>query len=318
MRWKKLGKIFNPLEHTLADNCKEFAQSPQVLVLDTCYRVYFSTRAIDESGKYISYVAFAEFDKSFSKVLKVSDKTIITRGELGTFDEHGIFPMNILRDGDELLGYTSGWFRRESVLVDSAIGLTISCDNGLTFERVGIGPVLGPSLNEPFLIADPFVIKYQGFYHMWYVYGKTWIKGVNGRNPDRVYKIGHAISRDRINWEQEGRQILPDFLDEVECQALPTICFIEDRWHMYFCYRYATDFRSNPHRAYRLGYAYSFDLKDWIRNDEKAGIKRSEKGWDSEMMCYPFLFSDVNKNYLLYNGNAFGRYGFGLAVLEST
>ena len=87
---------------------------------------------------------------------------------------------------------------------------------------------------------------------------------------------------------------------------------------MYFCYRYATDFRTNPQRAYRLGYAYSFDLIEWTRDDENAGIERSKDGWDSEMMCYPFLFSDENKNYLLYNGNAFGRYGFGLAVLEGT
>ena len=36
------------------------------------------------------------------------------------------------------------------------------------------------------------------------------------------------------------------------------------------------------------------------------------------MMCYPFLFSDENKHYLLYNGNDFGRFGFGLAVLEGT
>jgi predicted GH43/DUF377 family glycosyl hydrolase len=318
MKWKKLGQIFNPLEHTLANNCKYFAQSPQVLVLDTSYRVYFSTRTMDEFGKYVSHVAFAEFDKNFSKVLKVSDETIIKQGDLGTFDEHGIFPMNILVDGDEIFGYTSGWFRRESVLVDSAIGLTASRYNGLTFERLGIGPVLGPSLHEPFLIADPFVIKDKNTYHMWYVYGKKWIEGVKGGNPDRIYKIGHAISSDQLNWEKEGRQILPDSLGQIECQALPTVAWINDRWHMYFCYRYATDFRTNPQRAYRLGYAFSFDLKEWIRDDENAGIERSDNGWDSEMMCYPFLFSDENKHYLLYNGNDFGRFGFGLAVLEGT
>ena len=139
MKWKKLGQIFNPLEHTLANNCKDFAQSPQVLVLETIYRVYFSTRTIDEFGKYVSHVAYAEFDKKFSKVLKVSNEIIIDKGGLGTFDEHGIFPMNILVDDDKIFGYTSGWFRRESVLVDSAIGLTVSRDNGLTFERLGNG-----------------------------------------------------------------------------------------------------------------------------------------------------------------------------------
>ena len=88
---EKTRANFQSLEHTLANNCKYFAQSPQVLVLDTSYRVYFSTRTIDEFGKYVSHVAFAEFDKNFSKVLKVSDETIIKQGDLGTFDEHGIF-----------------------------------------------------------------------------------------------------------------------------------------------------------------------------------------------------------------------------------
>ena len=35
--------------------------------------------------------------------------------------------------------------------------------------------------------------------------------------------------------------------------------------------------------------------------------------WDSEMQCYPHLFRCDEKVYLLYNGNAFGKAGFGLA-----
>ena len=34
------------------------------------------------------------------------------------------------------------------------------------------------------------------------------------------------------------------------------------------------------------------------------------------MLCYPHAFELRGKVYLLYNGNEFGRYGFGLAVLE--
>jgi hypothetical protein len=35
------------------------------------------------------------------------------------------------------------------------------------------------------------------------------------------------------------------------------------------------------------------------------------------MMCYPHLFAIEGHTYLAYNGNEFGRHGFGLAVLES-
>ncbi|MEZ4852011.1 MAG: hypothetical protein R3B93_26090, partial [Bacteroidia bacterium] len=82
-------------------------------------------------------------------------------------------------------------------------------------------------------------------------------------------------------------------------------------------YREATDFRTNPARGYRLGYAWSEDLKNWYREDDKAGIALSSEGWDSEMMCYPHIFEVDGKAYLLYNGNKFGRFGFGLAELLS-
>ncbi|HEY5774234.1 MAG TPA: hypothetical protein VIS75_16465, partial [Chitinophagaceae bacterium] len=63
-------------------------------------------------------------------------------------------------------------------------------------------------------------------------------------------------------------------------------------------------------------YAYSDDLRSWQRDDDNAGLDVSNEGWDSEMLCYPHIFSCDEKIYLLYNGNEFGRFGFGLAVLE--
>jgi hypothetical protein len=85
---------------------------------------------------------------------------------------------------------------------------------------------------------------------------------------------------------------------------------------MFFCYREAIGFRKNKERGYRIGYAFSEDLINWTRDDDNVGIHTSENDWDSDMLCYPHVFSCDNKIYLLYNGNEFGRYGFGLAVLE--
>ena len=58
------------------------------------------------------------------------------------------------------------------------------------------------------------------------------------------------------------------------------------------------------------------DMHDWIRDDSVAGIDIAGIGWDSEMQCYPHLFSCDGNIYLLYNGNNFGRNGFGIAILE--
>jgi hypothetical protein len=318
MEWKKLGKIFDPAQFQLSNNCKEFAQSPQTLVFDNFVRIYFSTRAKDNKGEYLSYISFIDMDLTLSKVLNVSKKTVISLGKLGTFDEHGIFPINPFKNDDKIWAYTCGWNRRISVPVDTGIGLAQSFDHGETFERVGNGPVLGPSLNEPFLVGDGFVKKFNNLFYMFYIFGTKWIPKTEFEPQARVYKIGLAKSTDGINWNKnDGKQIITDVLNNDECQALPTVIFIDNKYHMYFCYREATDFRKNKGRGYKIGYAFSYDLENWTRADDESGINLSTNDWDNEMMCYPHIFEMNKKVYLLYNGNEFGKYGFGAAELIS-
>jgi hypothetical protein len=68
--------------------------------------------------------------------------------------------------------------------------------------------------------------------------------------------------------------------------------------------------------AYKIGYAESCDGKKWERLDAQVGITTSASGWDSEMIEYPFVFDHKGHRYMLYNGNDYGRTGFGLAILE--
>jgi len=316
MKWKKLGKIFNPLEHKLLNNFVGFAQSPQVICFEDYVRIYFSTREQTKNGKYLSHVQFVDMNKQFTKIVNTSKHKVIELGKLGTFDEHGIFPFNILRRGDDIFAYISGWSRRVSVSVETGIGLAISKDNGLTFEKIGDGPVLTASIFEPYLVVDGFVQIYEDTFHMWYIYGTDWVHCDENAQPERTYKIGHATSVDGIQWNKENRQIISD-KGEYECQALPTVIKIGMTYHMFFAYRNSFDFRKNKDNAYRLGYAFSNDLIDWVRDDSKVGIDISRDGWDSEMMSYPHVFECEDTIYMLYNGNDFGRYGFGLARLES-
>ncbi len=317
MKWKKLGNIFDPTRHKLPNSCFEFAQSPQALVFDDFVRIYFSTRQKDATGKYLSHIAFVEFEKSFKRIIRVSTETVIPLGGLGCFDEHGIFPMNVVRDGKKILSYITGWNRKVSVSVDTSIGLAVSDDNGLTFRKIGPGPVLTSSLYEPFLVSDAFIALYGRTYHMWYIYGTKWLRSTQENPPDRVYKIGHAISDDGIAWQKEGRQLINDKLNSNECQALPTVLNFNNRYQMFFCYRQPFGFRTKKDSAYRIGYAFSDDLINWTRDDTAAGIDVSKDGWDSGMICYPHVFQCDGKIFMLYNGNEFGRFGFGLAVLEN-
>ena len=316
MKWAKLGKIFDPTSFKLPNNCVEFAKSPQTLVFDDFIRIYFSSVEQDKTGKYLSHVLFADFDKNLKNIRKISSEPVIELGGLGCFDEHGIFPINILRDKDKILAYTTGWNRKKSVSADASIGFAVSNDNGLTFNKLGTGPILTSSLYEPFLVSDAFVTFFENKYHMWYIFGSKWIDDPIENAPQRVYKISHAKSKDGISWEREGKYIIPDKLNENECQALPTVIYFNNQYHMFFCYRQATGFRKIKERGYRIGYAFSKDLIHWTRRDEDVGIDVSENGWDSDMMCYPHVFNCDGKIYLLYNGNEFGRFGFGAAILE--
>ena len=176
MKWKKLGKIFDPTQHKLANNCVEFAQSPQVLEFNNFVRIYFSCREKDTSGKFISHISFVEMKKNFKEIIRVSNHTILPMGALGCYDEHGIFPLNVLRDGKVILGFIGGWSRRVSVDIETAIGLAVSNDEGMTFKRIGDGPVLAATLDEPFLVGDPFVLRVDDKYHMWYIYGTNGFK----------------------------------------------------------------------------------------------------------------------------------------------
>lgn len=317
MRWQKLGKIFDPRDHVLANGCKEFAQSPQALVFADFIRIYFSTRSVDtRNGKFLSHIAFVDLGKDLRSIVRVSDKTVLPLGELGCFDEHGIFPMNVLSHGGAVLGYTCGWSRRVSVSVETAIGLTISHDNGLTFQRVGSGPVLSASLHEPFLVGDGFVKVVGNTFHMWYIFGTCWKRSAPEAEPERTYKIGHAISKDGILWvKEEARQIISDRLGPDESQALPTVVRIGDVYHMFFCYRHSVDFRTNSSRAYRIGHAFSEDLSRWTRDDNCMRLEGTPGEWDADMQCYPHAFECDGRVYILYNGSEFGRGGFGAAVL---
>jgi len=84
---------------------------------------------------------------------------------------------------------------------------------------------------------------------------------------------------------------------------------------MFFCYKYALNFRNNK-RGYRIGYAVSDDLMNWTRDDTKVGIDISRKGWDNQSIAYPHVFDIDGDVYMLYLGNHVGRYGFGLAQLQ--
>jgi hypothetical protein len=67
-----------------------------------------------------------------------------------------------------------------------------------------------------------------------------------------------------------------------------------------------------------MGYAESVNGQEWVRIDDKVGLDVSpDSDWDSEMIEYPFVFDHKGQRYMLYNGNGYGRTGFGIAALSN-
>ena len=318
-KWKKLGKVFDPTNYKFSCNSVGYSQAPQTLILNDRVRVYFSTRQLDKINKYLSHIAYVDFNLEMNEILGVSNKEVIPLGDLGTFDEHGIFPINIVKEDNRILAFTTGINRKLSVQADASIGLAVSYDNGKTFNKIGNGPVMTSSLQEPFLVADGFVKKINKIYYMWYIFGSKWKKFASNCNPERVYKIAYAISKDALNWTKNSHQIIENRLNDDECQALPSVIKIGKMYHMFFCYRDAFKFREQNNKNYKIGYAFSEDLKIWKREDKLSGFYnlRNNNSWDSDMQCYPHIFKLNSKIFLLYNGNDYGARGFGLAQLDN-
>ena len=314
-KWKKLGKVFTPQDVEGRFWLKEFAQAPATLVFDDFVRVYFSCRPpVDNNGQYVSYSAFVDLDRTdLFKVLNVASDPILSLGGLGEFDEFGSYPVSIIRNGAEVRAYYGGWTRCESVPFNVAIGMATSFDGGATFNKLGTGPILSYSPDEPFVLSGPKIRRFDEIWYLWYIAGRKW-KMVDGR-AEPVYKIRMASSLDGINWKKLNKDLIDSRIEEDEAQASPDVFCANGKYHMFFCYRYSSHYRGKEN-GYRIGYASSSNLIEWLRDDSKAGIEVSAEGWDSEMISYPHVFELDGNTYMLYLGNQVGRYGFGLAKLE--
>ncbi len=315
-KWKKLGKIFDPLEQKNKNWMEIYAQSPNAIIFDDYIRVYFSSRAkADENEQFISRLGYIDLDKNnLFNILNICNNPILPLGACGTFDEFGTYPVSVIKDNNQIKAYYAGWTRCESVPFNAAIGLAYSNDNGDTFQKIGQGPVLSYTPNEPFVLGSPRINKFNDIYYLWYSAGREWIE--TDSIPQPVYKIRLATSSDGLNWTKEGKDLIANVLEENECQASAEVLYYENKYHMFFSYRYNLGY-NEKNRGYKIGYAYSRDLKNWTRDDSQVGIDISDEGWDNESISYPSIFELNNKIYMFFQGNGIGKNGFGIAELES-
>ena len=307
MAWSKRGVIFH-VDGQYPWMMHHACVPVPDLIDDSRLRIYFGPR----DGKGRTRVGFIEVDPAEpSNVLYVHAEPVLDLGRRGTFDDSGAMPACIVDDGDLKYLYYIGWNPAVTVSYRNSIGLAVSRDGGISFERVFEGPVVDRTRHEPFFTASPFVLKEGGRWRMWYASSTGWLE-VDGR-PEPLYVIKYAESDDGMEWRRENVTCI-DPLHPEEANARPWVVREGDLYRMWFCHRGSRGYRTDRAESYRIGYAESDDGIVWKRLDQAAGIDVSDEGFDDVMLTYPSVYEHLGVRHLLYNGNGFGQTGIGHAV----
>lgn len=306
--WNKKGLVYN-VDGSFDWN-KTHAQVPVVDVLDDRLRIYYSSR--NSLGK--SNISFVEVEKDNPTNLIFENTTPILKfGNLGAFDDCGMMPSSILTVNNRKYLYYIGWTTRGSVPYQNAVGLAISEDSGQTFRKISEGPVIVINHIEPYFSGTSFVLLDGSLFKMWYLSCIKW-ELIEGK-PEPFYNIKYAESIDGVNWKQTGKVAI-ELRDDEGGLVSAAVIKHNNIYKVWFGKRKKANYRDLVKNSYRIGYAESKDGIVWERKDEFAGIDLSKSGWDSEMISYPYVVRSNGKLYMFYNGNGFGKTGFGYAIWE--
>lgn len=304
MIWKKKGVIYTAENDAEWKN--QFAMLPTPLLMGDRLRIFIGFCDKDNVGR-IGYVDVNP--ENPSEVYEVSEKPVLDIGRKGCFDDNGVVPISIIRKDNEIFLYYIGFQLGVKIPYYMFGGLSVSKDNGKTFERYSESPVLDRCNDEVYARCGINVIYDQGKYRMWYIGSnhEGWTMSNGKLRP--LYIMKYTESEDGIHWNGNSIQCM-SYKDEDEHGfGRPYVWRDGDILKMYYSIRTYS-------RGYYIGYAESKDGINWKRMDDKAGIDIGENSWDDTNMSYPFIFKYNEHTYMFYNGNGCGKTGFGYAELQ--
>lgn len=305
MRWRRLGRVYAP------DGSAAWARSHAMIptpvqMPDGGLRVYFAS--CDEKG--VGRAGYADLDpRDPTRILRHSPKPVLDIGRPGCFDDNGVNPTCAIWRGAELWLYYVGYQLGVQVRYTLFSGLAISRDGGESFIRVSETPILDRCDGELLYRTAPFVFPGESNgWRMLYIAGEREVT-VGGKSLPS-YHMRELRSEDGRHWGGPGRVVLGP--DETVEHGLgrPYVTASPDGYELYFSKR-------TLKHGYRLAYATSTDGSDWTRDDAALGLDVSPEGWDSEAISFSAVTTLPGGTYLFYNGNGFGRTGFGIAIREA-
>jgi hypothetical protein len=299
--WRKLGLLFSP--ESSHDKLISHAANPLPIWLEhDVYRVFYNGR----DGCHRSSVGAVDIDLVRRQVVGRCSGPVFEHGPESSYLGSGVSIGNCYHVAAERLMLFMGWRCPPGEHWRGEIGrLLVTAD--LELQLYDRAPLLGLNREDPVSLSYPWVMEVgnQG-YRMWYGSTVTWDAG----NGEMLHVIKHATSYDGQTWDRHGIAV-PFEIGVAQAFSRPAVRFQSERgYEMWFSYRSGTG------TPYRIGYAHSEDGQRFILALEQSGLDVSDSGWDSEMIEYPFVFQHRDQWYLLYNGNGYGKTGFGLAIQE--
>lgn len=302
MQWEKLGLVHGP------DGSLPWAQNsaltPTPVILEPgLVRVFCGMR--DSAGvSRIGWVDVSAEDPA--KVERVCTRPALDVGRPGCFDDNGVILGDVLVEGDDVLMYYVGFQHVARVKFLAFSGLARSSDGGTTFTRVQESPVLDRSPDGLYIRAiHTVLLEPDGSRRAWAAGGSDF--PVIDGTPYPAYNTAIVEGSSPTAFDDRGSVCLPLQGDEYRL-GRPRVYRDRFGYRMFFTV-------GTLRGTYLPGYAESTDGRTWFRKDEEVGLVPSATGWDSETLCYPSLFEAGGQTFAVYNGNAMGRDGFGLARL---
>lgn len=300
--WKKKGRIFSPND----DEYTHGSHPCAIHYKDDTYVIAFTRRNSERrSNVFLSYATIADGCIELVGEPKLAMKP----GPVGHFDCDGAISVSLIKSENTIYLYYVGWQNLPESLWICDTGRAILDPDNLTLEREFPGPVLGRDKDNPlFAAATAFYIK-DGKWQTWYNSGVAWEKREHGWH--HRYGIHYAESSNGVDWICEKGMCIPFADDNEYAFGRPSVYVEDGTYYMWYAHR-----ATKNAETYRIGFSYSNDGKVWQRADNNSGIDVSASSWDSQMICYPYVFRHNGYMYMLYNGNNYGETGFGYASME--
>jgi hypothetical protein len=295
--WERRGLVFAAPGTGVM---RSHAMLPTPLVLDDRIRVFVTSCDDDLQGRIFR----VDLDRDDPRrVLEFDPVPVLHLGPAGAFDEHGVNPSQIVARDGRLLLYYIGWQRISAdVPYRLFAGLALSDDGGLSFRRHGDGQILQAMPGERFFRTAPFVFPDAEGWRMLYIGGGEFFDGASGKRLP-TYSLRETWSADGYRWDAPAMSSLLD----------PDLSRGEIGWGRPVLWQEAQGASLIISRRAETGYELQQARMEAGALHWRTLLHGPTEEWESSMTCFGAPCSTGDWEYLFYNGNQFGRSGFGLA-----